>query len=337
MSIETVSRDRIHPHLPQHRRKVVPLSILENTVARFPPASGVWFYDQPLVPGGKVALSAEHLIASLPVTLSAYPHWAGQLEYAPYSADNSGGHTQRYARLQVVYGDPSADPGVEVAIARHPLTLASYVPSQEERSTMGSWNADRVREIALLPTSPPMTLADMVTSEGLPSVIIQITTFSCGGVAIAIKIFHSLADATSIVQFMRDWANTNKNTVDGISPPLVTPLFDPAALDRAAAGDIDAPAPDPAIIERARKLPLHRYDWWASGTPSCPPFMVDGTVVPSLFEAACQASEKGPPLPWSEWDYTKPVEHQVVYFSPGELQGMWEQSSSTTVKLSKLE
>lgn len=341
MSIDIVSRDRIHSSFPGHlsgetRRTVVPLSILDGTVARFAPTSAVWFYDQSSSPDGNTALSSDRLVRSLRTTLAAYPQWAGQLEFAPYSVNTSGGHTQRFGRLQIIYGDSSVDPGVELVIARCPSTLESLVPSQEERNEMGAWNAGIIGKIALLPTSPRLALADMITSEGLPSVIIQITTFSCGGVALAIKIAHPLADATALLQFTRDWANINKKAVTGSPSHIPTPLFDPAALDRAAAGDIDAPELDLGIVEQAQRLPFHRYDWWASSGPSCPPFMIDGTVVPPLLETAFQASEKGTSLPWTEWKYTETVEHHVVYFSPEELQGMWE-NSSKTVRLSKLE
>lgn len=46
-----------------------------------------------------------------------------------------------------------------------------------------------------------------------------------------------------------------------VLPPALKPLFAPALLDARAAGTIDTARPDPEIVQKARKLPMHWFDW----------------------------------------------------------------------------
>ncbi|GAB2275034.1 hypothetical protein Dimus_009802 [Dionaea muscipula] len=50
-------------------------------------------------------------------------------------------------------------------------------------------------------------------------VLIQMTTFECGGIAIATCFSHKMADAQSIATFMKDWASINRDPSIVLSPP----------------------------------------------------------------------------------------------------------------------
>lgn len=174
---------------------------------------------------------------------------------------------------------------------------------------------------------------------GLPSMSVQITQFSDGGYAIGIKMCHALADATSLVTFMHDWAKINRAMATNNPLPALDPVFDPGMLDAQAAGDIDASEPDLEIIARVRKLPLHRYDWFLSGGPECPPYFLPVTQPPPDLDISGDAAHvRGIPIPWREWDLSVPVKHTIFHFSAPEIRAMHIKASENgSYKLSKLD
>lgn len=296
-------------------------------------------YDKPAGNCGVRALAAELLATSLRKTLDSYPQWAGQLHYAPYTHD-AVDHTKRFGRLQITHGAES-DPGVEFVVIHHPAPLASLVPDAASRASgLGAWDAAGVKRIGLLPDSPRLALYDKATYAGLPCMIIQITYFSCGGVAVTIALAHPLADAQALLKFAQDWAAHNRTNapgpVDGISTLQLPPVFDPQQLDRTAAGDIDAILPDPDILDRASDVPLHRHDWWAS-EPGCPPRILSATRVPAVLQGSPLVGALGKPLPWAEWDRAAPVAHYLVHFGPSELQRIWEAATADAGRVSRLD
>ena len=115
----------------------------------------------------------------------------------------------------------------------------------------------------------------------------------------------------SLLTFMKDWAATNRALSSSKPVPKLQPLFDPSLIDSAAAGNIDARSPDPRILEIAAKLPVHRFDHWASAGPSTPEWALPLTKIPP--ELASQKDIKlGKPAPYHTWDATAPCE--LVYF-----------------------
>jgi Transferase family len=270
----------------------IPLSILDTYTVRFPPASGAWLYGPPADERGQAAFSVDRLQESLQETLNAYPQWAGQLQYAGHKPD--GDHKQH--RVVLSYGGVS-DPGVEFTVAHSPRSIASFIPSDVERRTGMGWDAGKVSLAGLLlPTEVPVqALSDNNKSEfnGPSSVIIQLTTFDCGGVAVAVRIVHCLADARATVNFVNDWARVNRAMTAHAQIPLLAPLFDPVLLDRVAAGDIDADEPDPELIKAADALP----------------------IINSRSSIAI-----GYPI--------SPVSNYMLYFSPKEIQHIWQDASS---------
>ena len=167
----------------------------------------------------------------------------------------------------------------------------------------GWWNAGEAPLVELVPNSSSLALHDLVHYEGLPAMLVQFTTFTCGGLAISVKLAHPLADAQALIGFAHDWAAINRALIAGEQLPSLNPLLIPQRLDRAASGNIDASSPDPTLIEAARELPLHRYDWWAS-SDGCPSSMVAATKIPSGLDISTIIP--GNRLPWSDWDVNAP-------------------------------
>jgi len=67
----------------------------------------------------------------------------------------------------------------------------------------------RIEEISEL---FPISGDEALKGSGIDSlVVIQITRFNCGGMAIRACFSHKIADASSIATFMNDWASTTCN------------------------------------------------------------------------------------------------------------------------------
>ncbi|KAG6897200.1 hypothetical protein C0992_003497 [Termitomyces sp. T32_za158] len=307
--MQIVSRTRVFPNSPQNPTRTL-LSILDSRVLRYAPSAGIWIF--------KDAPSVEELSVSLKVTLDTYPQWSGQLQWAPY--DPSGDHTQRFQRLMLAYGNPD-DPGVEFIIATSSHSTSSFAG----KSVNGCINAGVLPSLELIDGRTPLAFHDNISYAGLPSLIIQITTLSDGGVAIGLKFVHPVADAQTMLYFTKDWAAVSR-AIRGQKPlPVLSPIFNPSLIDRAAAGDIDALDPSPSILEVARGLPLHRYDCWNSKL-HCPPFLQSLVAIPPEVESA--VNHFGQPIDWNDWEYTASVSYYLVDFSSRELHAMWEEANS---------
>ncbi|KAJ6532280.1 transferase family-domain-containing protein [Mycena vulgaris] len=312
--------------------QTVPLSILDASVGNFGPTAAAWVYNTSSN-NGEAALAPKRLKQSLIKTLNAYPQWAGQLQYSQY--DPTGGHTSRSRRLEVTYGAPT-DPGVEFVTANSSADVASLFPSVEDRiSGPGAFDASSLGALDLLPNSPALASHSSADFAGLPCLIVQVTTFHCGGAVIALKSSHPLADAQTLMTFVNDWAAVNRALLHNLPLPTLAPAFSPAALDNAAQGDIDAASPDPEIIKVARELPIHRYDWWASAD-GCPGGALGATQIPAHL-ASLSKIELGRPIPWQEWDLQAPVSNFLLYFSADELARIWAAAASPGEVISRFD
>ncbi|KAG6885116.1 hypothetical protein C0993_005790 [Termitomyces sp. T159_Od127] len=306
--MQIVSRTRLFPTSPQKPTNAS-LSILDSRVLRYAPSAGIWIF--------KDAPSVEELSVSLKIALDSYPQWSGQLQWAPY--DPSGDHTQRFQRLMLAYGTSDA-PGVEFIIATSSCSTSSFAGKPVD----GCTNAGVLPYHELIDGRTPLAFHDAVSYVGLPSLIIQITTLADDGVAIGLKFAHPLADAQTMLYFTKDWAAVSRAIRMQKPPPVLSPIFDPLLIDRAAAGDIDGLNPSPSILEATRELPLHRYDCWNSKL-HCPPFLQSLTTIPPEVEST--VNHFGQPIDWTTWDYTASVSYYLVEFSAGELHAMWEEAN----------
>ena len=256
--------------------------------------------------------------------LSAYPQWTGQLRFADYNPDF--GHTRRQGRLILSYGS-TFDPGLSLIVAHATGPMSSMIPPSE---ILEHWDGTRLNYLSLLDAEPPFALHDMINFQGLPSMKIQITTFTDAGTAVAIAFSHPLGDAQTLLHFAHDWASTHLALLSSREPPLLKPIFDPTLLDAAADGDIDKPSADASIFHKASTLSIHRYDYWASATASCPKWALPRTKIPAELSSISTPVNvaKGPVIPWGTWDWEAPASRTTFFFSAAETQSVYHKAAA---------
>ncbi|KAL4931129.1 transferase family-domain-containing protein [Aspergillus undulatus] len=248
--IDLISTTLIHPaHKPNET--TVPLSILDATVTHYAPCAAVWFFDpNTSEPDGGVDSGwASTLQGSLKTTLSTFPHLAA-LWPPPCH-----------------FGAPT-NPGVEFITARCELPLDEVAPSAAQRKSPGfkSWNLSCSARV-FLPDLSKVPFNVQHPQKAAPPVSIQITQFGCGGIALGIRIAHSLADAQSLAVLMHRWSYEHSLLSNSKVSKTTTPLFpngffnseytvfNPQLLDTRAAGAIDARNPDETVLVKSRSLP----------------------------------------------------------------------------------
>lgn len=327
--VTVLSHIHVQPDPSPSEAKSVTLGIPDNATAGYSPPQAIWFYAAPKDP--KV-FSTKFLIKSLRQTLASYPHFAGRLEHVPYRAQ--GDWSERFGRLRIIYGARD-DPGVETVVAHCESRLADIVPNAEERGNV--WDASNVPFTSFSGQDIKMALHDGFETGGLPAMIVKITTFACGGVAIAPRLQHVLGDAQAFLRFVHDWAAVHKSLVKGFPRPVLEPVFDPEMLNNMAAGDIDGEEPDKDILETAQELPVHRYDWWASD-PDCPEAFHFRTR-PSAELITAKVPPPGRPIPWKDWDMSQSTPHFVLHYSANDISKMYNAlgPSSPGMEFSRLD
>ncbi|KAE8335699.1 hypothetical protein BDV24DRAFT_155830 [Aspergillus arachidicola] len=298
----------------------ISLSILDATVVRFAPTGAIWLFDD--FPSDEKTF-LQKLQASLIQTLDHFPQWAGQLQWVPFQPG-------RTHRPMITYNTAS-DPGVEWSVVRLAEPITSYAPTASERASQGFWVGDAFTQNTFL-SQTRLALANLRDYEGLPSMTIQVTLFEGGGYAIGIKLPHCLADAQALMVFMQQWASACRilhGHSDSIPPEdKFNPIFDPSLLDTKASGDINTPTPDQSLIDKARNLPLHRYDWWKTSDPAYPPIMIPNTTnskPPPEYLTNAPLSPSTP-APWATWDFSKPVSYTQIHFTGTELDHLRQQA-----------
>ncbi|QKX61538.1 uncharacterized protein TRUGW13939_08690 [Talaromyces rugulosus] len=312
------------PHLPTVS---TPLSILDATVARFSATGAVWLFEH--IPEDiNETEFIDRLCSSFVDALGDFEHWAGQLQWAPVRP--GGSHTQRFNRPIIIYGDYN-DPGVEWSVVRHPsIPVQSLAPSASERALgKGVWIGDDFAQSLFL-SDTPLPLHDLREFEDLPAMQIQLNLFNDGGYGIGIKMAHSLADAQSLMVFVHHWAAKSRKLFSSTdtSSLMDAPIFDPRLLDTHAAGDIDGPAADPALVSIARQLPLHRFDWWRIDDPGYSDFSIPATENSKPSPEILSQVEISPstPGPWTTWDISRPVRYTQLHYHGTELDRLKEQA-----------
>ena len=274
---------------------------------------------------------AVHLRQTLDNALTSYPQWAGQLKSiavvddasVPAEAEGFAAHARRFGRVYAHFG-ASADVGLEFISATSSATT-DLLYQTERVKTQPLWNRkdDNLDKFvpavdiahALQPNEP-----DAVTGLRKPIMAIQCTTLLDGGFVLAAKTAHPFADITGLIRFVKDWASVSSAVIKGLTAPVLNPVFEPARLDNLAAGDINAEEPDPAIIRRTERLPLHRYDWWAApGKPPAP-----------FLDAAKLVSPAGKPMPWAEWDLKAPVSDYIVHLNAKQVEFLLNKATKGT-------
>ncbi|KAJ3962690.1 hypothetical protein N0V92_000584 [Colletotrichum tropicale] len=329
VEINVTKTERVFPQLPAQHEQAIPLSLLDATTANFALTNAIWLFEP--LKSKDVSEVAEHLRQTLGTALNSYPQWAGQLKSINVVDDTSvpgevkdfPAHARRFGRVYTHFG-ASADVGVDFISATSSATTNSLYPTERVK-TEPLW--DR-KDDALGKFVPATHIAHALQSNepdaetGLrkPVMAVQCTTLSDGGFVLAVKTAHPLADIAGLIRFVKDWASVSTAVVKGMEAPILTPVFEPARLDKFAAGDINADEPDPAIIRRTDRLPLHRYDWWAApGKPPAPFLEADKLVSPA-----------GKPMPWAEWDLKAPVSDYTVHLNTKQVDFLWKEATKGT-------
>ncbi|KAI1399978.1 transferase family protein [Hypoxylon fuscum] len=315
----------------QHTRRIFPtntpkqitttkLSIVDASVARFSPCSAIWLYDRANKVDARDPAVFGRLEEALKRTLDDYPHFSGQLRWASKEDVEGGVNPRHLGRPVVVYG-AAEDPGVELILARDSRELSAIVPSREERSTVKQvWNATDFPQNDFQPKTQ-LAFSSLADFEGLPGVAIQMTAFKCGGFAVSIKVTHCLSDAMCLMHFAHTWAAQSR-LLSGNDRSVTArinyekPQFDPPQLDQQANLTASGVSPDPEKISKARALPMHRYDWWATDAPGYPNWATassNATKPPAEELARLELSPSSFP-PWPTWNMAAPVEHVQIRF-----------------------
>jgi hypothetical protein len=321
INISVVETHRLS--IPTSQEQAIPLSLLDSTTANFSNASAIWLFEKPTRDDLN---SAYHLRESLARTLPFYPQWGSHLKAVkstdgtvPPEARSFPPHARRFGRLYAHYGTDN-DPGVEFVHAKCDATLDSLYPA-DKTSKQPFWKCDSsVFERLIAPVTIAQPLKNLLEDKNgqlLPLLAIQITQLSCGGFALALNGAHPLADATTLLAFVKHWANESRQGL-GNTIPGSKPVFNPALIDNQAAGDINADESDLDIIQRARSLPMHRFDWWHPDSTPPWPFSI-----PSPFDKQ-DLEPVGKPMPWAEWNFAEPVSNYVVHWSQKQVTCLWK-------------
>jgi hypothetical protein len=301
---------------------LTPLSILDATVVRFAPTGAIWIFNKPNVDQRTLI---DHLRTSFIDTLSRFPQWAGQLQWAPNNPN--GNHTERFNRPLVRYGT-DADPGVEWTVVELPILIHEVVPTAEERasstagSRSGAWTGGDFNQNLFI-SSNPLALANLRDYAGLPGMQVQVTLLRDGAYAIGVKMAHCLADAQTLMVFVHLWSiNSQKKFSPRREPPTMDePVFDPTLLDSCAGGNIDGPDRDQLLTDAARSLPLHRYSWWDTADEGYPQVLIPTTENSKPPAEQLDHTKVSPskPAPWLSWDLSRPVGYTLLHFTAQEL------------------
>ena len=323
-TVQTVSTTRLYPTFSAPSGpKSVNLSIIDNTTAAYPVPHAIWFYNAPSSPLSPLSIGT--LCTSLQKILTSYPQLCGSLERIPFHP--SGTRFERYGRLRVLYNHgPSVDPGLAFIAASCNRPLADIIPAAAQRGR--NWNATVVDLSAFAGNEIQLALHDGVaTGNGLPAMGVQVTEFSCGGIAMAVKAVHPLVDARTLMMFMHEWAAVHvalsKGT--GMMMPVSKAIFQPDLVDRFATKNIDAKEPDEYVVKAARALPQHRFDWYAS-EKGCPPALLPKTKRPAELEGA-QLPALGEPIPWSDLAEASSISYYILQFSAEEVVALHKAAS----------
>ncbi|CZT10095.1 uncharacterized protein RAG0_14669 [Rhynchosporium agropyri] len=340
LDVSEESTTTIFPSTPLNHSTVKNLSILDNACANFTRCAAIWYFSPSSV-------TDTHLTTSLSHTLNSYRHWGGRLSYTPSPEISTyGPQNTRYQRIRITY-NTSNDIGVPLTIANCPCPLSHFLPSLTTRqTTQKAWSPNPTFQYSLLPLT---TLSlSRGAPDSAPNIVIQLTHFSCGSLAVGVAITHCLADAISLSRFANEWAATNRCLISGSPLPQVTPVFEPERLDACAAGNINT-VPDGEIQRKARELPMHRYDWytpvegqpWSNPKPEIFDSLIGKLRSRNDGDAKAEKDILSPsvPIPWHQWDVKAPVSYRLLHFSKEEILAIYRQavadSSSTLDKTKK--
>ncbi|PLB53085.1 transferase family protein [Aspergillus steynii IBT 23096] len=325
--------ERLLPQRKLATERLTPLSLLDATSVDFLDACAVWLFDYPGQSQSDQFNLSEHLRQSLRITLDAYPQWAGLLRIVNTVTSTASSedeqlppHARRFGRVHVSYGTPR-DPGIDFVVASSDATLETLCPASRTTS-QPLWDRSKAPLAEFVSQTPLQKLQKPIVADEAgvlpPAMAVQLTTLACGGFVLSVKSAHPLADAHSLMHFVKDLASVSRSLFSGSELPSLQPHFQPDMLDSSAAGDINAPTADQAIIQQAHSLPFHRYDWWTQ-TPNCD----QRPRIPEAFQNE-DLTPAGKPIPWFEWNLQEPASVYEVHLTSDQVEVLWQEANAET-------
>ncbi|ORX41262.1 transferase family-domain-containing protein [Kockovaella imperatae] len=283
-----------------------PLSIIDSSVASYSPCSALWLFGK-----SDEGWSASALQESLRRTLDVYPQFSGKLYIPQYDAEAAvRDHTRRFGRIHIAWGNKD-DPGLQFTFASSSKSAQEYIPLMSGQRTPLRTPWDLFPDLQSIPNP---------RREVKPCVLIKVTLFADGSLAVGIALHHSLSDIQTLCTFVRDWGAAHRNLT------LTQRPFNPLAVDDHAPY-LDEMQESPTLRDRALKIPQIRLDYWAGG----PSRAIKSATAPHeaidhLDEA--QGRPRGTPIPWDTWDSKAPVSDAYIHFSREQLELLWTRASA---------
>ena len=190
MKIEIISRKTIKPLIPTPQQlRTFRLSLLDQL---FPPIYGTSIFFYTSNPNEKGSITSQvlerscRLQSSLSKTLVDFYPLAGRLKDAASIECNDQGAYFVEAQISCQLVDFLIQPDIEL--------LSRISPISDPKSTQ-------------------------LASDSI--LVIQLTAFSCGGIAIAICISHKIIDASSASTFFQSWTATARGHGEVVLPELL--------------------------------------------------------------------------------------------------------------------
>lgn len=172
VEVEVLSRETIKPSSPTpHQLKNFQLSILDQ-IALPVYISNIFLYKATDENDGDLDVKSERIKSSLSEALVQFYPFAGKIKDEVSIECN--------------------DDGVEYIVARASGLLSEYLQKPDQN---------------LLKEFHPFDTENPIGSAG-PILIVQVTFFKCGGVALEISSSHKLIDGMSLATFINSWAAT---------------------------------------------------------------------------------------------------------------------------------
>ncbi|XVF40882.1 hypothetical protein PTKIN_Ptkin01aG0152400 [Pterospermum kingtungense] len=182
MKVETVSRKTIKPSIPTpHHLRTFNLSVLDQDVLAIHYGSVVFFYPSDIVSVSQKSQSLKNSLSK--ILLHFYP-LAGQLKDAVTIECNDQGACFIEATSRCQLKDFLANPD--------PDLLKELVPSTDPKAIRS-------------------TLACIL--------LVQLTSFTCGGTAVAVSVSQKFADASSFCTFIRSWTAISSREYGSVVVP----------------------------------------------------------------------------------------------------------------------
>ncbi|CAK9780271.1 hypothetical protein CC85DRAFT_300225 [Cutaneotrichosporon oleaginosum] len=271
-----------------------PLSLAGSAATMWPVVPVTLLFPPTTVDERALTQALQHVV-------STYPLLGARLDTTPPAGDWPA-HTTRYRRAWAYYDGP----GAALAFATHAGSINDVLPKANGRVL----DADAASANDLC-DSPIVVLRPEAMAQTGPALALQITRFS-DGIALGLRAHHAILDAHSAANVIGAWFKSYNALLKGAPLPTLNLSFDRTPID-AAAGAIDAPGPDPALLALADTLPGLRLDMTQNTDTAFP--------IAALTRAPGAPETEGAAPPWSTWDWASymHVQQRVLSFTTDEV------------------